>query len=144
VSCSTRALSVVGGLLLTSFTAAAESKKPQLTLRVMPQLGTPSTEFLFVGDLKGGSDSGELYCPTLEWQWGPQDASVQEPECAPFQAGVTRIERRFSISRTFPEGPRTATLALRKGDKLLARASVSFRVTWEKKPPTGTFRDPRQ
>lgn len=108
-------------------------------------MGPPTTEFLFVADLKGGPETEALYCPTLEWEWGPQDTSVQEPECPPFQPGVTRIERRFSFSRTFAaEGQRTVTRFLRKDGKVLARASASFRVTWEKKPPTGTFRDPRQ
>jgi hypothetical protein len=65
----------------------AEPKKPRLELRVMPLLGPPSTEFLFIAELKGGDDSEGFYCPTLEWQWGKEDASVQEPECPSYQAG---------------------------------------------------------
>jgi hypothetical protein len=35
------------------------------------------------------------------------------------------------------------TLVLRNGDEVVARADVSLRVTWEKKPPTATFQDAR-
>jgi hypothetical protein len=124
--------------------SAAEPKRPRLELRVMPVMGPPSTEFLFVADLKGGSDSEDFHCVTLEWQWDKNDASVQEPECPAFQAGVTKIERRFSQSRAFAdEGARNVTLLLTKNGKTLARASASLRVTWEKKPPSvgiGTVR----
>jgi len=140
-----RALSVLGGLLLSSllgFSAdAARSKAPQLTLRVSPLLGPPTTEFLFVGELKGGAETEELYCPTLEWRWGVQEISLQEPECPPFQAGVTRIERRFSFTRRFSEGTRVAALVLHKGNKVLARASVSFSVSSDK-PLKGTYARP--
>src|SRR5687767_4497739 len=105
---------------VSAFTA--EPKKPRLELRGMPVMGPPSTEFLFVADLKGGDEREDFYCPTLEWQWGKEDASVQEPECAPYQAGVTRMERRFSHSRAFPdEGSRTVTLILTKDGKTLAK-----------------------
>lgn len=131
------------GLFLTP-AGAAEPKRPKLDLRVIPLMGPPSTEFVFVADLKGGADAEDFYCPTLEWQWDSQDTSLQEPECPPFQPGVTRVERRFSMTRTFTtEGSRSATLVLRRGDKVLGRASASFRVTWEKKPPSATIRDPR-
>jgi len=118
----------------------AEPKKPRLELRVMPLLGPPSTEFLFIAELKGGDDSEGFYCPTLEWQWGKEDASVQEPECPSYQAGVTKMERRFTHSRAFPdEGSRTVTLTLTKDGKTLAKATTSLRVTWEKKGPTGSI-----
>jgi len=127
---------------LPAFAFAAETKKPRLELRGLPALGSPSTEFLFVADLKGGADSEDFYCPTLAWQWGKEeDASVQEPECEPFKAGVTRIERRFSQSRRFAdEGPRSVTLVLSKNGKILARATASVRVTWEKSGLKGSVR----
>lgn len=143
MSLSRRALLVVAPLL-ASPVPGAESKKPQLDLRVMPRVGLPSTEFLFVADLKGGPETEALYCPTLVWEWGPQQTSVEEPECPPFQPGVTRIERRFSASRTFAaEGERRVTLLLRKDGKPLARASASFRVAFEKGRLKGTSRDSR-
>lgn len=124
--------------------AAGGTKRPSLDLRVVPQWGSPSTEFLFVGLLKGGADTEDLHCPTLEWQWDSTERSVQEGECPPFEPGVTRVERRFSIGHRFgSEGSRTVALVLKKNDKVLARGEVSFRVTWEKKPPSATFRDPR-
>lgn len=134
---------VVAALVAWSV-SGGDAKRAKVSLRVVPQMGSPSTSFLFIAELKDGADTEDLYCLTAEWEWATQDTSVQEAECQPFQPGVTRIERRFSMSRIFStEGPRTVTLFLRKGNKLVARDSASFRVTWEKKPLTGTFRDPR-
>jgi hypothetical protein len=131
-------------VLMASAAVAGGVKRPKLRLRVLPQWGPPSTEFLLAADLKGRPDNEDLYCPTMEWQWGPQDTSIQVQECPSFQKGVTPIERHFSTRHRFGgEGAHTVTLVLRKGDEVLARASVSVRVTWEKKPPTATFRDPR-
>jgi hypothetical protein len=139
---SRSSLWVVVAVAVASSALAGDAKRPKLTLRVAPQWGPPSTEFLFVAVLKGGADTKDLYCPTMDWQWGPQDTSVQEQECPPFEPGVTRIERRFSASHRFSgEGPRNVTLVLRSGDVVIDRASVSFRVTWEKKPPSATFQD---
>lgn len=135
---------VVVAALVAWSVSGADAKRAKASLRVVPQMGSPSTSFLFIADLKGGADTEDLYCLTAEWEWAAQDTSVQEAECQPFQPGATRIERRFSTSRTFStEGARTVTLFLRKGNKLVTRDSASFRVTWEKKPPTGSFRDPR-
>ena len=134
---------VVAALVAWSV-SGADAKRAKASLRVVPQIGSPSTSFLFVADLKGGADTEDLHCLIAEWDWGSQDTSVQESECSPFQPGATRIERRYSTTRTFStEGVRTVTLFLRKGNKLVARDSISFRVTWEKKPPTASFRDPR-
>jgi hypothetical protein len=121
-----------------AFAFAADAKKPRLDLRVMPRQGPPTTEFLFVAELKGGPDSEDFYCPTLEWDFGGGDTSSHEPECPPFLQGVTAIERRFSVSRMITvEGERKARVVLRKGEKVLGQASAVYRVTWVKKPPTG-------
>jgi hypothetical protein len=129
--------------LVAASALAGGKKRPDLRLRVVPQSGPPSTEFLLVADLKGGVDGEELYCPSVEWQWGPQDTSVQEAECPPFEAGVTPVVRRFSTHHSFKgEGPRSVALVLRKGEKVLAHASTQVLVSWEKKPPSATFRSP--
>jgi hypothetical protein len=136
---------LVAAALVSQAALGGDKKGPGLRLRVVPQWGPPSTEFLLVADLKGGVDSEELYCPTAEWQWGPQDTSVEDAECPPFEAGVTPVVRRFSTHHTFKEGgprTRTVTLVLRKGEKVLARASTQVLVSWEKTPPAATFRSP--
>ena len=128
------------GVMLAALAAsapAAGSKKPRLDLRVYPQQGPPSEEFVFIGELQGGDEGEALYCPELEWRWDKDAASVQESDCPPFQAGVTPVERRFRFSRRFAEeGTRTISLVLRKDGKQLVAARVSIRVTWDKKPPS--------
>ena len=127
--------------LLASPATGGDAKRLTLDLRVVPRIGPPSTDFVFVADLKGGVDGRELYCPTLEWQWDSDDTSVEEGNCPPYEAGVTPVQRHFSITHRFPaETSRDVMLVVRQGDKVLARANVSVRVTWEKKPPTATIR----
>jgi hypothetical protein len=131
-------VATVAGLVLTSAVAArAGPKKPSLDLRASPKMASPSTPFLFVATLSGGTDSEELHCLTAEWNWGEAaENGVHEPECEPFQPGVTKIERRFRFERRFgTEGPRDVELLLRKGDRVIARSKVSVRVTWDAKPP---------
>jgi hypothetical protein len=133
------AAALLGALLsLPSLSSlAAEPKKPKLELRASPLMGPPTTEFTFVAELKGGDDAEAFYCPRLEWRWNDDDdASVNEPECPPFEAGVTKPERRFSTTHRFTnEGSRRVRLTLSKDGKVLGVADVSVRVTWEKKPP---------
>ena len=49
----------------------------------------------------GGDDVEEYYCPELEWDWDDGGKSVQESDCPPFEAGVTKIERRFTAEHEY-------------------------------------------
>src|SRR5215468_575402 len=76
-------------------------KKPSLELRQRPLFPTSPAEMTFTAELKGGTDSEEYYCPTVEWEWG-DDArhggttgtkSVEEGDCDPYQPGVEFVRR---------------------------------------------------
>lgn len=104
-------------------------KKPTLTLRVLPRFGRVTTSFLFTAILEGGSDSEALHCLVAEWSFGSDDTSVADPECEPFEAGKTKLERQYGMERRFAsEGQKTVTVTLRKGDKVVARATATLRV----------------
>lgn len=110
----------------------AKVKKPALTLRVLPRMGRVSTSFLFTAILEGGEDSEALHCLVAEWSFGSDDTSLAEPECEPFEAGKTKLERQYSIERRFgSEGQKYVSVTLRKGDKVIARASTDLRVVPE-------------
>jgi len=131
-----RAVLSVALAALVAAVAAAGPKKPSIELKVLPQMGSPATTFLFVVTLSGGVDSEELHCLTLEWAWDAGDNSTSEGECEPFEPGRTRIQRRFTTERQFrTEGPRRVEVVVRKGERTVARSSTTVRVTWEKKPP---------
>jgi hypothetical protein len=123
---------VVAGLALVAATIAAQSppklKKPTLSLRATPRMAfSPVTVFL-TAELNGGDDVEDYYCPQLEWEWGDGGKSVQEGDCAPFEQGVSRIERRFTTDHSYRRaGVFNISVLLRRANKAIAKADV--RVT---------------
>ena len=109
---------------------AAPASKPKLTLKALPQVGTPSTVFVFQALLKGGEDGEGLYCLSTEWIWEEQlDSSINEAECPPYVPGETPIERTFSEEQSFQGlGKHLVKVVLRKGEKEIASASVTVTV----------------
>ena len=71
-------------------------KKPRLDLRATPRMAFSPVNIFLIAELQGGDDVEEYYCPQLEWDWDDGGKSVQEGDCAPFVAGTTKIERRFT------------------------------------------------
>jgi hypothetical protein len=81
--------------------ADTKTKKPGLTLRSTPRFAFSPARVLFVAELTGGDDIEEFYCPEVEWEWDDGGKSVTEADCAPFVAGQTKIERRFSMEHEY-------------------------------------------
>lgn len=104
-------------------------KKPALNLRATPRIAfSPVTVFL-LAELEGGDDVEQFYCPEIVWEWGDGSKSVQESDCAPFQEGVSKIERHYTAEHLFRRGGNysiSATL-LRVG-KRVAKADVSVAI----------------
>lgn len=123
---------VAAGLALIAATLAAQNapklKKPTLSLRATPRMAfSPVTVFL-TAELTGGDDVEDYYCPQLEWEWGDGGKSVQEGDCAPFEQGVSKIERRFSTDHSYRRaGVFNISVLLRRANKAIAKADV--RVT---------------
>ena len=82
-------------------------KKASLSLKASPTIVFSPARVVVSAELKGGAeDNGELYCPSLEWDWGDGTRSESNTDCEPFEAGKTTIQRRFS-SRTRSTSPGT-------------------------------------
>ena len=109
---------------------AAPASKPKLTLKALPQVGTPSTVFVFQARLTGGEDGEGLYCLSTEWIWEEQlDSSINEAECPPYVRGETPIDRTFSEEQSFQGlGKHLVKVVLRKGEKEIANASITVTV----------------
>jgi hypothetical protein len=85
-------------------------------------------EILVTGQLKGGADLEEFYCPGLEWDWGDGTRSEHESDCAPFESGAT-LERFFSARHAFREpGAYNVRLTLRRATRTVAVASIGLTV----------------
>ena len=114
--------------------ARADVKKPgsaklEVNLRANPKSGSLPARITFTAELKGGADTEDLYCPTLEWEWDGGSTSTQEGECAPFVAGTTKVERHFTITHEFHEtGRHTITVTIRVEPKVLGKATTEVTV----------------
>jgi len=103
-------------------------KKPRLDLRATPRMAFSPVEVLLTGQLKGGSDLEEFYCPGLEWDWGDGTHSAQESDCDPFETG-TPLERFFSARHAYRSpGSYNVRLTLRRATRTVAVASVAVTV----------------
>lgn len=123
------ALTLLGTGALTREADPPKAKKPQLTLRATPRFAFSPAMIFLTAELQGGDDVEELYCPEVEWEWSDGGKSVQEGDCPPFEAGVSKIQRRFTAEHEFRRsGNYTVVVRLRRTGKTLAKADVGVQV----------------
>jgi hypothetical protein len=104
------------------------AKKPRLGLRASPRVAFSPVEVLIVGELKGGGEHEDFYCPGLEWDWGDGSRSARESDCVPFAEGA-EIDRFYSARHAFrAPGVYNVRLTLRRGGRAVAAASVAVAV----------------
>ncbi len=103
---------------------------PDLRLRATPRVAFAGAEILFIGEIRGGPDDNEeLYCPTIEWDWGDDTISENTPDCDPFEPGVSEIRRRFSVRHNFDyPGRFEVRLHLKRQDDVLISARTAIEV----------------
>ena len=104
-------------------------KKPRLDLKATPRFAfSPVTVFL-TAELAGGDDIEEYHCLEIEWDWDDGGKSVHEADCAPFQPGVTKIERRFSQDHEYRRsGVYNIKATLKRTGRSLATNTVRVTV----------------
>ena len=102
-------------------TLFGQDEDAELRLRATPRVAFAPADFLFVGQIRGGSDyNEELYCLEIEWDWGDDTTSEQTLDCDPYEPGVTEIRRRFSVRHTYDYGGRyDVRLHLKQGDDVV-------------------------
>jgi PKD domain-containing protein len=121
--------------------AATPSKTPSVKLRASVRVAAAPATVIFNAELAGGEDGEGLYCPTFQWDWGDGTKSETGGSCEPFQAGVTKIERRFTATHEYrSEGRPSVRVRVHKGERELGQASISLVIGPPKKPLSGTFR----
>ena len=103
-------------------------QKPRLDLRATPRVAFSPIEVFAVGELKGGQDVEEFYCPGQVWDWGDGTRSAQESDCSPYEEGA-RLDRFFSARHAFrAPGTYAVRLILTRAGKALTAASVPVTV----------------
>jgi len=84
---------------------------------------------LLTAELIGGDDVEEYHCPELEWDWDDGGKSMHEQDCAPFEAGKTTIERRFTADHEYRKaGVYQIKATMRRVNRTLATATVRVTV----------------
>ena len=79
---------------------ASAEPRPHLDLRATPRVAFSPVEVFLMGELKGGQDSEEFYCPGLVWDWGDGSRSAHESDCTPYQDGA-HLDRLFSARHAY-------------------------------------------
>lgn len=107
-----------------------KNQKPTLSLRASPPISFSPATIHVVGELKGGPDDfEELYCPTLEWDWGDGTRSEAGNDCDPYQPGVSQILRRFSTDHVYNMAGRfRVALRLKRNTKVVSSATTNIQV----------------
>jgi hypothetical protein len=104
-------------------------KKPRLDLRATPRMAFSPVRVLLTAELTGGGDVEEYHCPEIEWDWDDGGKSLQEADCAPFEDGKTKIERRFTADHEYRKaGVYNVRVTMRRTNKPLATAAVRVTV----------------
>ena len=105
-------------------------KKPSLSLRATPPIGFTPLRVSLVAELKDGADDyADLYCTTVEWDWGDETISENTEDCAPYEAGKSEIRRRYSASHTFRfPGNFRIYIRLKQKDKVVSASSANVQV----------------
>ena len=107
-----------------------EQEEPKLRLRANPTVAFVPATILFIAELRGGDDDyQDLYCVTVEWDWDDDTRSESTPDCDPYEAGVSRIKRRYTTRHTFDIGGRyDIRVRLKQRDKVVATANIGLQL----------------
>jgi len=106
----------------------AQDDSPELSLRARPNLAFAPAEISFSGSLRGGADDDEeLYCTSAEWDWDDGTKSESIFDCEPYEAGTSKIRRRFSRRHSYDRGGRyEVQLLLKRGGDVVDSARVAI------------------
>ena len=129
VPCALLAAALVVPTIGSAAANEAKAKKPKLDLRATPRMAFSPVNVLLTAELTGGDDVEEYYCPELEWDWDDGGKSVHEADCPEYEAGKTKIERRFTEEHEYGKaGTYNVKVTMRRANRTLAQTTVKITV----------------
>ena len=105
-------------------------RKPSLSLKATPPIGFSPLKVRAVAELRGGAnDYADLYCTSVEWDWGDGTVSENSEDCDPYEAGKSAIRRRFSADHTYRTGDSyKVQLRLKQKTRIVASSQFNIQV----------------
>jgi hypothetical protein len=124
------AVSLLMTLTLAGSGADDKDKRPKISVKVNPAIGTNPVRVVASADLDGGAnDYEEFYCPSIEWDWGDDTKTTNAADCDPYEAGKSEIKRRFTADHTYRQpGDFRIQFRLKRNSKVITAASTSVKV----------------
>jgi hypothetical protein len=109
--------------------ADGDDDRPKLVVRARPAIAiAPATVRLSAELVGGANDYEQFYCPTITWDWDDGTVSESSADCAPYQAGVSEIQRHFSVEHRFHAGNYRVLFSLKDHDKEVAATTVRIQI----------------
>jgi hypothetical protein len=107
-----------------------DDRKPSLALKASPPVGFAPLRVRVTVDLKGGADDYvDLYCPSVEWDWGDDIKSESSSDCEPYERGKTSIQRHYSGEHVFRyAGAYRLVFRLKQKDRVISVSSANVQV----------------
>lgn len=107
-----------------------DDKKISLSLKASPPAGFSPLRVRLSVEIRGGAeDAQELYCPSVEWEWGDNQKSQSSEDCGPYEPGKSTIRRRYNIEHQFNEaGSFSVRFRLKQGNRVVASTSTTVHV----------------
>ena len=107
-------------------------KKPSVSLRASPPVGISPLRVVLTAELRGGDDDfADFYCPTIEWDFGDDGVSGSSGDCAPYKAGESQIQRRYTtqhVFRYFGDDRYTIRFTMKQGSRTVASTTTNVTV----------------
>jgi hypothetical protein len=107
-----------------------ENRKPSVALKVNPPVGFTPLRVRVEVDVRGGADDyQDFYCPSIEWDWANGTTSESGDDCAPYEAGKSKIQRRYTTTYTFRQaGEYKVYFRMKQRNKVVAASSATVQV----------------
>jgi hypothetical protein len=102
------------------------TRRPKLVLTANPLVGQSPSRVVLTAQLVGGDDDyPDFYCPTVQWEWGDGTSSESTLDCAPYEAGKSKITRIYSKAHVFDEGQYRVRVRLKHRETQVASADTN-------------------
>jgi hypothetical protein len=107
-----------------------DDKKVSLSLKATPPIGFSPLKVRLAADIRGGGeDNAELYCPSIEWEWGDGLTSESSEDCSPYEAGKSTIKRHYTAEHTYrDDGTFTARFKVKQGKRVVISTTATVQV----------------